>query len=64
VRAHGVVGPVSDKRGQGAERTADDYLRLTPVSYGMRHDPTNLDHVAYTIVGLGILGWIVSLLLR
>jgi hypothetical protein len=30
----------------------------------MRHDPTNLDHVAYTIVGLGIVGWALSLLLR
>ena len=35
-----------------------------PVSYGMRQDPTNLDHVAYTVVGLGIVGWILSLLLR
>jgi len=30
----------------------------------MRHDPNNLDHVAYSIVGLGIFGWIISLLLR
>jgi hypothetical protein len=30
----------------------------------MRHDPTNLDHVAYTIVGLGIVGWVLTLLLR
>ena len=35
-----------------------------PVSCGMRQDPTNLDHVAYTVVGLGIVGWILSLLLR
>jgi hypothetical protein len=30
----------------------------------MRHDPTNLDHVAYTIVGLGVVGWLLSFLLR
>jgi hypothetical protein len=27
-------------------------------------DPTNLDHVAFSIVGLGVVGWLVSLLLR
>jgi hypothetical protein len=30
----------------------------------MRHDPTNLDHIAYSIVGLGIFGWILTLLFR
>lgn len=29
-----------------------------------RPDPTNLDHVAYTIVGLGIVGWLFTLLIR
>jgi hypothetical protein len=29
-----------------------------------RPDPTNLDHFAFTIVGLGVVGWIVALLLR
>jgi len=29
-----------------------------------RRDPTNLDHLAYTIVGLGIVGWLLSLLFR
>ena len=27
-------------------------------------DSTNLDSVAYTIVGLGVVGWILTLLLR
>ena len=29
-----------------------------------RPDPTNLDHVAYTVVGLGIVGWLFALLIR
>jgi hypothetical protein len=29
-----------------------------------RPDPTNLDHVAYTVVGLGIVGWLLALLIR
>ena len=29
-----------------------------------RPDPTNLDHVAYAVVGLGIVGWLFSLLIR
>jgi hypothetical protein len=28
-----------------------------------RHDPTNLDHVAFIGVGIGIVGWILKLLL-
>ena len=30
----------------------------------IRHDPTNLDHVAFTIVVIGIIGWLVSFILR
>ena len=26
-------------------------------------DPTNLDHVAFMVVGIGIVGWILKLLL-
>ena len=29
-----------------------------------RPDPTNLDHVAYTIVGCGVVVWLLALLLR
>jgi hypothetical protein len=29
-----------------------------------RPDPTNLDHVAYSVVGLGIVGWLVAFLLH
>jgi hypothetical protein len=29
-----------------------------------RPDPTNLDSVAYTIVGLGVVGWLLTLLLH
>jgi hypothetical protein len=29
-----------------------------------RSDPTNLDHFAYTIVGVGVVGWLLTLLLR
>jgi len=29
-----------------------------------RHDPTNLDHVAFTVVGIGVVGWILALLFR
>lgn len=38
------------------------FFREEPVK--TRHDPTNLDHIAYTIVGVGIVGWLLSLLLR
>jgi hypothetical protein len=61
-------GPFAKRRvGQWRTRpreTADGDLTLPPASCGMRHDPNNLDHVAYSIVGLGIFGWIISLLLR
>lgn len=50
--------------GHGARENADGAAPPAPVSSGMRHDPTNLDHIAYSIVGLGIFGWILSLLLR
>jgi len=46
----------------GRSPTAPHHWR--PVSCGMRQDPTNLDHLAYTIVGLGIFGWVLALLLR
>jgi hypothetical protein len=29
-----------------------------------RPDPTNLDHIAYTIVGVGVVGWLLTFLLR
>jgi hypothetical protein len=29
-----------------------------------RPDPTNLDHVAYTVVAIGIIGWLLAFLLR
>jgi hypothetical protein len=29
-----------------------------------RPDPNNLDSVAYTIVGLGVFGWLLTLLLH
>ncbi len=35
-----------------------------PCAVKPRPDPTNLDHVAYTIVALGIVGWILALLIR
>jgi hypothetical protein len=28
-----------------------------------RNNPTNLDHVAFTVVGIGVVGWILKLLL-
>ena len=39
-------------------------LYLSPHPVPPRRDPTNLDHLAYTIVGLGIDGWLLSLLFR
>jgi len=29
-----------------------------------RSDPGNLDHVAFTIIGIGLAGWIIRLLVR
>jgi hypothetical protein len=29
-----------------------------------RPDPTNLDHIAFTIVGVGVVGWLLTFLLR
>jgi hypothetical protein len=29
-----------------------------------RPDPTNLDHIAFTIVGVGVVGWLLTYLLR